>query len=82
MYARNSGARAWEMAQWLREVTALSRDWSLVPRTQVWAHRYSQYIFNWSDAHSDYLWHLYTWTHTQAHMNTHTYAHMNMCTHI
>lgn len=82
VYARNSGARAWEMAQWLREVTALSRDWSSVPRTQVWAHRYSQYIFNWSDAHSDYLWHLHTWTHTQAHMNTHTYAHMNMCTHI
>lgn len=82
VYARNSGARAWEMAQWLKEVTALSRDWSSVPRTQVWAHRYSQYIFNWSDAHSDYLWHLHTWTHTQAHMNTHTYAHMNMCTHI
>lgn len=73
VYARNSGTRAWEIAQWLREVTTLSRDWSSVPRTQVWAHRYLQYIFNWSDAHSEYLWHLHIWTHI--HMHTWTCAH-------
>lgn len=73
VYARNSGTRAWEIAQWLREVTTLSRDWSSVSRTQVWAHRYLQYIFNWSDAHSEYLWHLHTWTHI--HMHTWTCAH-------